>query len=197
MTAEISGISFEEFLHRFDGRHAEWVDGKAIVMSPASDRHQDVVGFLAGLLRVFVEANELGALRTAPFLMRITHDSPGREPDLLFVAREHQMRLKRSLLAGPADLVIEIISPESRTKDRREKFYEYEAGGVTEYWLIDPGREQANFYFLDDAGTYRAAGIENGVFRSRVLRGLWLRIDWLWQDPLPPLLAVLREWKLV
>jgi hypothetical protein len=35
------------------------------------------------------------------------------------------------------------------------------------------------------------------IYRSAVLDGLWLQVDWLWQDPLPPVLNVLREWGLV
>jgi hypothetical protein len=30
-----------------------------------------------------------------------------------------------------------------------------------------------------------------------VLDGLWLKVDWLWQEPLPPVLDVLKEWRLV
>ena len=37
----------------------------------------------------------------------------------------------------------------------------------------------------------------DGIVRSRVLDGLWLRVDWLWREPLPPVLDVLREWGLV
>lgn len=195
---EVTGISFEEFLSRYDGKHAEWLpSGEVILMSPASDRHQDLVSFLDGLLRVFVESRHLGIIRPAPLAMRLDPDRPGREPDLIFLAREHLDRLRPAHLAGPADLIVEIISPESRARDRGEKFYEYEAGGVPELWMLDPIREQAEFYHLGDDGIYRLIPIEDGMFRSRVLDGLWLRTAWLWQHPLPPVLEVLREWKLV
>ncbi|MBI3650937.1 MAG: hypothetical protein HY231_07785 [Acidobacteria bacterium] len=36
---------------------------------------------------------------------------------------------------------------------------------------------------------------ENGIFRSRVLDGLWLQVEWLWQDPQPPVLQ--KEWGVV
>jgi hypothetical protein len=38
---------------------------------------------------------------------------------------------------------------------------------------------------------------EDGVFHSAVLPGLWLNVAWLWQDPLPPLMSVLKQWGLV
>ena len=121
---------------------------------------------------------------------------PGREPDILFVSREHIDRLKETHLEGPADLVVEIINPESCARDRGEKFYEYEQGGVREYWLIDPLRRQAEFYRRDEDGIYRFMPADKeGIFRSLVLEGLWLKVDWLWK--LPTLLSVLKEWKLV
>ena len=36
-----------------------------------------------------------------------------------------------------------------------------------------------------------------GIFHSEVLAGLWIKVDWLWQEPLPPLMSVLKEWGLV
>jgi Uma2 family endonuclease len=101
-------------------------------------------------------------------------------------------------MEGPADLVVEIISPESRARDRGEKFYEYEQGGVREYWMLDRQRKQAEFYALGADGIYRLIPSgDDGVFRSVVLPGFWLRVEWLWQDPLPPLMTVLKAWGLV
>ena len=130
--------------------------------------------------------------------MKTGPDLPGREPDILFIAREHLDRMRNSYLDGPADLVVEIISPDSRARDRGEKFYEYEQGGVREYWLLDPLRRQAEFYQRGPDGIFRLVpGGEDGTYRSAVLEGLWLKVEWLWQEPLPPLMSVLREWRLV
>ncbi len=70
--------------------------------------------------------------------MPVGADLPGRAPDLIFVASGYLDRIKHAHLNGPADTALEIISPESRARDRGEKFYEYEQGGVRQYWLIDP-----------------------------------------------------------
>jgi len=192
-------MSYAEFLEWADeDTYAEWVNGEIVMASPASVRHQDVGDFLTALLRHFVEAHQSGRIISAPFQMKTAAPLPGREPDLLFIAQEHLDRLKNTYLDGPADLAIEIISPESRARDRGEKYFEYEQGGVREYWLIDPLRKQADFYQLGADGIYRTAQLAaDGIFRSAVLEGLWLRVDWLWQDPLPPLLDVLKQWKLI
>jgi Uma2 family endonuclease len=114
------------------------------------------------------------------------------------VSNENLGRLKRLYLEGPAHLVVEIISPGSRAMDRGEKFYEYEQGGVPEFWLIDPQRKQAEFYQRGQDGIYRLVPPgSDGLYHSQVLKGLWLKVDWLWQEPLPPLRNVLKEWRLI
>jgi Uma2 family endonuclease len=192
-------MSYEEFLARTDeDAHLEWVEGGVLEMPPVSDDHADVNGFLLALLRFYAEARNLGVVRADPFQMKTGPDLPGRAPDLMFVATENVPRLQTTFLDGPADLVVEIISPESRTRDRGDKFDEYEQGGVREYWLIDTPRERAEFYQRDDNGVFRPVPPNaEGVYHSAVLPGLWLRVEWLWQRPLPPLLRVLREWDLI
>ncbi len=192
-------MTYEEFLAWADeDTWAEWVDGEVMLLMSASDEHQDLADFFTALLRLFTEAHQLGIVRSAPFQMKTGPSLPGREPDIIFVAREHLDRIKHVYLDGPADLVVEIVSPESRSRDRGAKFYEYEQGGVCEYWLLDPLRRQAEFYGLGTDGIYHLLEVNHdGILRSLVLPGLWLKVEWLWQAPLPPLLGVLKEWGLV
>ncbi|RMF91334.1 MAG: hypothetical protein D6736_05350, partial [Nitrospinota bacterium] len=131
-------LTYEEFLAWCDeDTWAEWVDGEVIVLPPASEHHQALQGFLLAILSVYVEQKALGRVLGAPFQMKTGPELPGREPDILFVARESLHRLQTTHLEGPADLVVEIVSPESRLRDRGEKFAEYELGGVKEYWLLE------------------------------------------------------------
>jgi len=106
-------ISYEDFLRLEEYVWAEWVDGEIIQLSPASKRHQLLVNFLAALLQHFVEANRLGLVISAPFQMKTGADLPGREPDILFIATDNLERLKDTYLAGGADVVVEVISPDS------------------------------------------------------------------------------------
>ena len=198
-TQRATKISYEEFLERIDENpHVEWVDGEIIEMSPIFERHEDLSGFLKPLVRHFAEAYNLGVVRGEPFQMKPALSLPGRAPDFFFVATAHLDRLRSTYLEGPADLVVEIISPESRAWDRGDKFFEYEAAGIPEYWLLDPIREQAEFYQLDPGGIYRPAALDaQGRYQSVVLPGLWLQVSWLWQTPLPPLLSILKAWELI
>lgn len=183
-------MSYEEFLDWADeDTLAEWVKGKIFMTSPASNEHQDIAAFLTALLRIFVEMHDFGVIRAAPFQMKMEH---GREPDLLFIASIHLSRLQRNYLDGPADMVVEIVSPESAGRDRGEKFIEYEAGGVPEYWLLDPQRRWGEFYQLQGERYHLVYAGETGEYHARVLPGFWLRVEWLWQQPLPKVLDVLR-----
>lgn len=148
------------------------------------------------LLKVYAEVHSAGVVISA-CQMKTGDDLPGREPDVLFVAEEHQDRIRNTHVAGPADLVVEVVSPESLVRDRGEKFSEYERGGVREYWLIDPIRKIADFYLLE-GGVYRPVALDTeGRYQSAVLAGFGLRVDWLWQDPPPPLMSAFKELGLV
>ena len=190
-------MTYEEFLDWADeDTYAEWVDGKVELMSPASVNHQNVSGFLASLLRFHAEDNDAGQTLAAPFQMRLSNVRRGREPDLLFVRKENVIHLQNSYLDGPADLAVEIISPESALRDRGAKYAEYEAGGVREYWIVDADARRADFFVLDTEGRYqRASPDENGKYQSAVLPGFWVNVNWLWQSPLPSVRSVLKEWE--
>jgi Uma2 family endonuclease len=189
-------MSFEEFMAWADeDTHAEWVDGEVSFMSPLSTDHQEIGRFLLRALSEWVEFHELGAIRYEGFLMKLETRPSGREPDILFVANENRGRLRNTYLDGPADLAVEIVSPESVERDRVDKFQESQAGGVREYWLIDPQQRRAEWYQRGEDGLYHSVATEDGVCHSAVLNGLWLREAWLWQ--LPKLRDVLREWKLI
>ncbi len=187
-------LSFEDFLARYDGVFAEWIDGAVVMGSLASNEHQDVSRFLTMLLGFYVEARELGEIRPAPFVMRLPNVPVGREPDFMFIAQKNLHRLKPTFLDGAADLAIEIVSPESVGRDRGDKFVEYESAGVREYWIIDPQRRQAEFYFLNDDKRYELifSGREGRVY-SRVLDGFYLAVEWLWQKPMPKVAPLLKE----
>jgi len=124
-------ITYEEFLDWADeDMFAEWVDGEVVWISPITEEHDSLIAFLHPLLRIVVEVRGLGRVFSDPFQMKTGPDLPGRAPDLMFVAPANLGRLRRTCLEGPADLVVEIVSPESRQRDSVEKLGEYEQGGV-------------------------------------------------------------------
>jgi len=129
--------------------------------------------------------------------MRLEDRPSGREPDVLVVTAPYGDRVRETHLEGPADLAVEIVSAESGPCDRGEKFYEYEAAGIPEYWIVDPDREQLEVYRLERE-QYRGVFMgTDGCVESEVLEGIRIRAEWLWRAPLPRLLEVLSELDLV
>jgi len=187
-------ISYEQFLEWLDeDTWAEWVDGEVVLMSPISDEHQAVLNYLTTLLLFHTLETRAGRVLTEPFQMKSGPNLPGRSPDILFVSAERQHLIQRHFLNGPADLVVEVISPESRARDRGEKYYEYEQAGVREYWIIDPERKQVEFYVLSEKGIYQPAFVgHEGEYRSAAIEGFWLRVEWLWERP--PMMEVIKAW---
>ena len=187
-------MTYRQFLqHAWENPHVEWVEGVTVMMAPIGDAHNVVTNFLICVLNLHVTKHDLGTIRTDPYQMKTGPKLPGRAPDILFVAKKNLHRLRKTYVAGPADLVVEVISPGSRGVDRGDKLFEYERGGVPEYWLLDPERKKAEFYLRAKDGSYALAETPDGVFKSRTMKGLWLRVDWLWQRPEPPTLRALKE----
>ena len=183
-------MSYEAFMAQVHDVHAEWVNGAVVEMTPVSGTHQDIVGFLYKIMHTYAEHHNLGLVRAAPFQMKLQN---GREPDLLFIATDHLARLTDTYLDGPADIAVEVVSPESIARDRGEKFYEYAQGGVPEYWLIDPQAKWAEFHLLDGQFYRPAFSGNEGTYSSPSMPGFWLQVEWLWQEPLPKTMDVLHE----
>lgn len=177
--------TFESFIEWVDeDTSAEWVEGEVYFMSPASTEHQDIVGFLSAVLRFFVERKTLGRVFIAPYRIKLPGYAP--EPDIMFLAAEHIGRLRKTYLDGPADLIVEIVSPESVERDRVKKYQAYEAAGVGELWLIDPEHHSAEFYQLRD-GRYVLVEVNDGIYESQQLPGFRVPVAWFWREPLPML----------
>jgi len=193
-------LTYEEFLREYDGQYAEYVDDEVIEPMSVTQRHDFLLGFLRTILTFYIQAKNLGRICGEPYQMKMVIDDKikGREPDIFFVKTENLHRISEKFFDGAADLVIEIVSPESVMRDTQDKFEEYEAAGVKEYWIIDPNRRTANFYGYDDDGKYKLLHLSaEGIFESRVVEGLWINTDWLWQEELLNLIDILKEWNLV
>ncbi len=100
-----------------------------------------------------------------------------REPDILFVAREHSDRIGEQAY-GPPDLVVEVLSPGTRRTDRLEKMVEYARAGVREYWIVDPDGQTVEVFVLRE-GAFELLGKWGGgeEARSEVLAGFRVAVD--------------------
>lgn len=127
--------------------------------------------------------------------MRLGNELPAREPDLLVLLNEHAERDTDTYVEGPADWVIEIVSPESGARDRGTKFDEYERGGVSEYWIIDPHRRELWAYRRGEDGLYQSLPVdEEGRVTSVTLpsRTFVLKLRCSGRPPCPACTPALR-----
>jgi Uma2 family endonuclease len=190
-------MSYEEYAAwTNEDTFSEWVDGEVTVFMPPDLQHNQISMFLATILNLFVNLHNLGQVIAAPFEMKLRDGRSYREPDLLFVSRDRLDCLEDQRLNGPADLAVEIVSDTSVRRDRQEKFAEYAAAGVREYWLVDAreGHRAFNPYRLTVGGTYEEIALDDrGRFHSTIIPGFWLDPDWLSQDPIPNVWHTLIE----
>ena len=161
-------------------RYVELSEGRLIMLPHPTYSHQEALKRLFLRLHTFVEKNGLGTVEIAPLPVRLW---PGkiREPDILFVANEHQDRIGEKVFGVP-DLVVEVISPATHEVDRGEKFFEYAQAGVREYWLVDPKKHTVEVYVLQGR-TYEPLGkFDSGErARSEILPGFEVEVDKLFQ----------------
>ena len=185
-------VSEEEF-YREAGEDSDWeyLDGRILMHSPASDRHEDLFSFLLTLLRAFLDARGIGVVRGSRYPMRLDQRwSP--EPDLLVVRAARRHLLTPTRLEGPADLVIEIASESDPGLDVREKLPRYREAGIEEIWLLDPFDKRLRVETRTPSG-YASRTLTSGRLESTVLPGFWVDVSWFWNEELPATLACLRE----
>lgn len=155
-----------------------------LVMSPApSFLHQEIVDRLHDRLKTWVRSHRLGKTATAPVDMVL---APRRavQPDLVFIANE-RLGIIGERIEGAADLVVEVLSPGTRRRDRLDKRDLYEQHGVKEYWLVDPEARTVEVLFLE-RGAYRLAGRwTSGQAGSRLLKGFKVPVRELFGSPPP------------
>jgi Uma2 family endonuclease len=105
-------MSLERFFRTTEGKLAEWVDGEVIPI-PVSFSHQNLVDFMAALMRYLAEEKKLGIVCTAPYSMKLPGKRIVREPDIMFLSRANLPRITEQYLDGPCDIAVEVISPET------------------------------------------------------------------------------------
>jgi Uma2 family endonuclease len=112
-------------------------------------------------------------------------DRRGTMPDVQFYRRGNSPAGQETgLERGRPDLVIEVISPSSRSKDSVRKLHDYAALGVPEYWLIDPEAHTLERLVLRQGAYSIVEALEGAVvFRPEGFEGLEIDLGRLWAEP--------------
>jgi len=127
------------------GTRFEVIDGELYVAPSPGRRHQEIVTHLVSLLHAFARSNGLGKVFVSPFDV-LLGEGDYMEPDILFVLEARAGILSERGVEGAPDLVVEVLSPSTRGRDRSIKLERYRHFGVAEYWIIDPDRRTVELW---------------------------------------------------
>ena len=174
--AKLKFASFADYLAWSDdpanfreGRF-ELVHGELVAVPPESGVNRTIANRLFFLLVaagvVPLERVHSGQCEVQVPVLR-SGDSANRYPDLVVLRDEHialtQRRLTITLDMPPPWLVVEVISPGKRNRERERirKLAQYAARCIPEYWLVDPEAETVTV-LVWESGEY---------FQSQTARG--------------------------
>jgi Uma2 family endonuclease len=129
-----------------DGLRHELIDGVHLVSAAPNTSHQTVLLKLASRIEWWLEDHPEGRLFIAPFDVVLSRFDVV-EPDLLFMSNERAAEiLNEKHAAGVPELIVEILSPATRQIDEMRKRHLYERVGVSEYWIVDPLRDEVRIH---------------------------------------------------
>ncbi|HAE40730.1 MAG TPA: Uma2 family endonuclease [Candidatus Riflebacteria bacterium] len=179
-----------------EGERWEIIDGIAYDMSPAPLRiHAELTIALVMAFGLYLRDKPC-KVYTAPFDVRLPdgkeHDNEVKnvvQPDILVVCDEKKLDEKGC--RGAPDLVIEILSPSTASKDCIQKRNLYEQQGVKEFWTVDPTNRLVHVYVLGPDGQYGKPAVftDCGMVTVSIFDDLKINL----RDVFPRQLKVVRE----
>ena len=154
--------SFADYLTWQMKEQVEIIRGKLYQMAMPSEKHQRVSG---NLHRVFANYLYKKPCRVyhPPFDVRLEKPPNQRkitdktiftvvQPDITVICDLDKIDDKGCF--GPPDLIIEILSPSTGSKDLKEKKEVYEFSEVSEYWIVHPHDQTVIVYILNEQKKY-------------------------------------------
>ena len=158
-----------------DGQRYEIIDGEMIVSASPNRAHQITAQNVNLVLVDGSDRGRLGIVLFAPVDVRLSpHDIV--EPDVLFIRSERlHIYTDIGIVEGPPDIVVEILSPTSHSRDLVRKAKLYAWAGVPEYWQVDPIARTLTVLALVD-GHYQTVPSGDGWQRSLVLPHLRIEV---------------------
>jgi len=150
----------------------ELIDGMPYMMSPAPLRaHQGISSNLHREIAIFLKGKTC-RIFAAPFDVRLNAaagDNTVVQPDLVVIC--DRSKLNDTGCSGAPDMVIEILSKSSASRDIVLKFNQYLKAGVREYWIVDPDSKTVRVNILENGRYYASAYAETDTLPVHVLEG--------------------------
>ena len=166
-----------------DDKRWELIDGVAYAMAAPTAAHQRISRELISQFHGFLRGKPCEVF-SAPFDVRLfanqddetdESDDTVVQPDLLVVCDSSKLSDGRSCKGAP-DLVVEILSPSTASRDRIVKLQKYLEAGVREYWIVDPNAQTVRVFLLKDGKFTRRKYGETDIVPVTVLPGLTINL---------------------
>lgn len=132
--------TYEHYCLVPEGDRRELIEGELLVTPAPSEKHQRYSGNIEFEFRKYLEESPAGALYHAPFDVILDNHNVV-QPDIVFILAEHRDRIVPEGLRGAPDLVIELLSPSTSSRDLVYKRHIYHRFKVPEYWIVDPEKD--------------------------------------------------------
>jgi Uma2 family endonuclease len=164
---KIEPYTYQQYLSSPTDERMEIINGTTYDMSPSpSVKHQRIVMGFSTIMYTFFKGKECTPF-VAPMDV-VLDDINVVEPDLFVVCDKSKIR--DADIKGAPDLIIEVLSPSTSLKDRREKKNIYQQHGVQEYIIVNPLDETAERFHLGSGGRYGESDIFgwHDAFASRI-----------------------------
>jgi len=181
---QLGPYTWREFIELEEDDPRELLDGHLVEIEVPTRTHERIVAGLISLLTHWGWERNAGEVLASSYKIRID-ERRGTMPDVQFYRRGNLPRgQEKGLEKGRPDLVVEVISPSSRSKDSVRKLHDYAAIGVPEYWLLDSEARTLERLLLRD-GIYSIVEALEGdqMFRPESFEGLEIDLRRLWHEP--------------
>ena len=130
-----------------DGNRYELLNGVISMANAPTYRHQITSRTVFRLIDRWVDERDLGDTIFAPVDVVLDGQNSLR-PDILYIDEQHLKMVRGAKVYGAPQLIVEVISPGSRSRDSVEKPMRYALAGAMEYWLVDPELETIAVFAL-------------------------------------------------
>lgn len=184
--AKQGGYTYEDYLKLPEepGYHYEILEGFLVKEPSPAMHHQRVCRELVCQLKAYFDGfDPEGELFFAPLDVTLTNRNV-LQPDILFISGSRREILLEERVDGPCNLVVEIMSPTNRRKDRLRKMEIYRKAGIPHYWLVDPEENTLEAFALKDENyTLMTAGGPGDKFIHPDFPGMDLDLDRIFRRP--------------
>lgn len=142
-------VTYQDYANLPDnGMRYEINDGRLEAMTPGPNAlHQLVLQQIEH--RMMQNCARDYVVFSAPIDL-ILAETEVRQPDIAVIHRDRLSMITKRGIEGPPDLVVEVLSPFSAKRDRRQKLYVYARYLIPEYWIVDINNELLEQYVLNN-----------------------------------------------